>query len=164
MLLVVAPQTLSAVTSPLHHAAGVARDVLAIWGGISLIFFGIGRVLSWRNHRREKRERRLEQKIYRFLLDSNESHNAGVVWAEIVIKPVLEGVKLKYAFTYEKFPGWKIQLGIIYWTVVLWWRKLGAPSENDVAAILAEMHHRGEVQVTHNGMYRIVNPVGVSTL
>jgi hypothetical protein len=143
----------------LHDVAELVRDALAIWGVVSLGLSGLGKVFRWRNHRREKREQRLERSIYRFLLDSSESHSVAGVWAEVVIRPLLGGVKLKYAVQYERFPGWKVQIGIIYWNTRIWWRKIGSPIENDVAAILADMHRRGEVQVNHSGMYRCVNRV-----
>lgn len=143
--------------SPLHDYAELVRDALAIWGGISLIFIGIGKLQGWRNRRKERREHRLRQSIYRFLLDSNDFHSSAGVWAEVVIKPILDGVKLKYMVEYQSFPGWKIQLGILYWNIRVWLRKVGMTTENDVAAILADMHRNGEIEVARPGYYRVVN-------
>lgn len=147
----------SPAPSPLHDYAELVRDALAIWGGVSLIFIGIGKFVGWRNRRKEKLEHRLGKAIYHFLLASRESHSPSGVWAEVVIKPILDGVKLKYAVEYERFPGWKIQLGILYWNVRVWLRKLGMPTEKNVAAILADMHRNGELEIDHSGYYGVVN-------
>jgi hypothetical protein len=141
--------------SPLHTYGELARDVLAIWGAISLVFIAINKVVGWRNRRKEKREHKLRQSVYHFLLNSKDSHSVGGIWAEVVIKPILEGVKLKYAVEYENWPGWKIQLGILYWNIRVWFRKIGMPTETDIAAILAEIHRDKEVTVNALGYYRV---------
>lgn len=141
--------------SPLHNYGELARDVLAIWGAISLLFIAINKVLGWRNRQKEKREHKLRQSMYHFLLNSKESHSVGGIWAEVVIKPILDDVKLKYAIQYEQSPGWKIQLGILYWNFRVWFRKIGMPTETDIAAILAEMHRDKEVTVDGSGYYRV---------
>jgi hypothetical protein len=128
-----------------------------MWGGIDLI-------LKWRKHRsevREKKDKELERKVYEYLLTSGESHTAGGVWAEVVVRPLLEGVKLKYSIEYDYNPGWKIKLGRFYWTVRVWFRKLGAPSENAVYSRMAEMHRRGELVMGRDGFFRAPSNVRV---
>src|SRR5215469_11738159 len=53
------PIPMNPMPSPLHHYAELARDALAIWGGLSLFFIAIGKLINWRNRHKEKRENRL---------------------------------------------------------------------------------------------------------
>jgi len=76
-----------------------------------------------------------DQRIYAYLLNSKVPHAAGRVWAGVVYLPILDGWKWKYALDYERFPGWKIQLGKLYLRIRIWFRSLGMITENDVAAI-----------------------------
>ena len=75
--------------SPLHYYADKARDVLAIWGAISLIFAIVGTLLAWRSRGKRWKEERLRREIYIYLLNFPEPKSVEEIWDWVVWQPIV---------------------------------------------------------------------------